>query len=297
MDTRNPGLVAVQAGDGTTCGAITWWALSGVVDMEDLMDAFDAEGLDRAFLPPLPEAATALGRAAAECADKRTLVRPLDRRGMWEIVTESVVEDEHQAPRLTHSFECRVELRPDKTALVVPEDHRFAKKILAAYGVFRGSLTSTDLSYWLSGMVNRVASAVALRERGGMYFVPKAHMETWRRVARTLRACSAHVVYEVPALKTDEAVEAILTAVRHDAELELKAMEEYMARPAEKISTRGLNAYARQCAEVRAKLEHYAALLGVALPDMAERAENLAGAINAAKLIERSTNQGGGAAG
>lgn len=289
MSTIEPGLVAVQAGDTTTCGAIVWWALGGVLDLEELMDAWDAEGLDRAIIPGLPTPETALYRAALECQDKRTLVRPLDRRGMWDIVSETVLEDTGGAPRTVHSTECRIEIRPDKSALVVPEDHRFADKVLHAYRVYARSLNSADISMWLTATLMPLIEAVGLRERGGMYFVPVTGMALLRRVARAFRACSRNLVYEVPALKTDDAVEAILTAVRAEAEHELGELEEYMARPAEKITTKGLNAGARRATAIRSKLERYASLLGVALPDMNQRAETLAGAIQAAKLIERTS--------
>jgi len=288
MTTQNPGLVTIEGMPSGACGAITWWALSGHLLLEDLADGYTAEGLSPKHLPGLPTPANALHRAALQVQDKRTLVRPLDRSGMWEVLTESIVKNEYGTPSCLHSFECRVELRPDGTGLVTPEDHIYAAKILGSYRVYRQALIAHDISVWLTGEVHRL-QGVPLRDRGGLYFLPADKMAEWQAIARVLRGCSSHLVYEVPALKTEQTVEAILSAVRKDAEDELKAMEEYMAREPDLISTKGLNSHARTASAVRAKLEHYAKLLGAALPDLTDRLETLTGAIGAARLIEQST--------
>lgn len=285
--TLDVGVVAVEEG-AAGCGGMTWWSLSGSVGLEDLAEAWEAEGFHPDLLPTQPSPEAALHRAAADQAGKRMLCRPL-KRGMWELRCEIVVDDGAAAPTLSHLFECRVELRPDGTPLVTPADHVLAKPILHAFNVYRTVLTADDLSVWLSTMARR-ERGIPLRERGGVYFIPGGeHVARWRKLARALRAASAHRVYEVPALRTDNAVEAILTALRHDAEEQLKVVADYLDQGPEGVSTRGLNAYGRKAEEVRAKLDYYAGLLGVALPDLRARTVDLAGALTAAKLLAKAS--------
>ncbi len=280
------GFVSMKGIDGLgLAGAICFWSLSGTMSLEDLQDSWAAEELDPKFLPVIASPANALGRAVAVAADKRTLVRPL-KQGLWEIITETIVETD-DGPRTGHTHECRVELVAG-TPSVTPAEHRLAAGILRGFAFHRTRLTHMDVSAWLSVTVARMADSVGLRDRGGVYFVPADRVDLWRRVTRAVEAASANRIFEVPAVKTDGAVEAILASVRRDAEFELQELETYMAGD---VSTKGLNSMDRRASATRAKIAHYAALLGATLPDLNQRLETLTGAVVASRLLVKDAVQ------
>jgi hypothetical protein len=123
--------------------------------------------------------------------------------------------------------------------------------------------------------------AVGLRDRGGVYFVPRDVLPTWRKIARVLADETGHKVFEIPAVKTDEAVEAILTAVRQHVRARFAEAEEYLQG---KLSNKGLNALERTLDETRDYVQHYVDLLGQALPELAEKLESIKGALVAARI-------------
>jgi len=167
----------------------------------------------------------------------------------------------------------------------MPEDQDLADAILASARAQEGVLTAMDVSSWLLWVLRHHVQAVSLRERGGFYFVPRDRLPVWRQVVAVVRACSGHRLFEIPAMRTEEAVEAILTAIRDEAAERMAEMEAYLAG---EVSTRGLNSWERRLGELQEKLAHYAELLGVALPDLDAKAITLKGAVQAARIVAAS---------
>lgn len=85
--TRND-VVAVV--DGTAqAGILTWWELSGLVDVEVLRLAWQAAGLDITLVPEDVAPKSALRRAVETLAEQRKLVRPLAGREGYSLVEET----------------------------------------------------------------------------------------------------------------------------------------------------------------------------------------------------------------
>lgn len=292
------GLIAVPDALGDVAGIIVWWELTGFVGYDDLAEAAELHGVAEAELPELPGCSTALMRAAAASTiDKRQLLRPLKKRGSWEIVQETVVErgldNEEGKPttreRTSHESLVVGWVDRDLNGQLLPYVEAqndagdvIARRILACYPGFKHALSTSDVSAWLIYLAEKRCSGVGLRARGGFYFIPRDCVDYWRAVVTTVRACSGHQLMEIPAMRTEEAVEAILGAVRKEAELAFSELETYLE--AGVISTRGANAYTRQMQDVRAKVQRYADLLGVAQVDLLDRAEQLAGVLQSAHL-------------
>lgn len=287
----NQSFVITPGLDRDSAGLITWWELTGLVDLEDLRDTWVAEGLPEALLPKPPSLTLALIRAAQDaCETKRHLVRPLKSRGHWELTMETVVGDA-SGERLEHRALVQGFARKDgdvETPVVRVMDPdagpRYRDRILGRTEFYRHALTPTDVSTWLlEVLATPMFHAIGLRARGGFYFIPRGDaVRNWETVGRVLHAVSAHRVSQIPALQTSEAVEAILTAVRREAEGEMRDLETYLAG---ETSTRGLNAAARRATAVQEKLGRYVTLLGAELPDLDQRGQALIGAVTAAKLM------------
>lgn len=286
-------LIVVPQQLASVAGALIWWELSGHVDHLDLADEWAARGLDPKLLPEPPRLDTALARAAGAAmpSNVRMLLRPLKRRGAWEVVKESVVEGDEATGRtehLKHDFEIQGWIRTETGGAQVPElnptTHPLAPAILSGFDIFQKVLATDDVSAWLLNVLLRNQQTVSLRRRGGFYLVPADKVESWRNMSAAVAACSNHTFSELPVMRTDEAVAEILRALRKEAVEAMVEMETYLKGD---VSTKGLNAAEINAGLVLGKVKHYADLLGVDLPDLIGRAEQITGAVTAARLARK----------
>lgn len=260
------GIVAVTE-SMETAGAIVWWRLSGSTDGYALRKAWDEAGLPEELVPELPSAEKALRRAVMEQRERRRLVRPLEGTKGWAIVDESATGED-----LDYSIAIRVTVNKIGHADVEPAGATGADEIKVAYNRHLEQLAQTDISTWLVGLAARVR-AVALRDTGGVYFIPREQLALWRLMAGALSAASDHRVFEVPALKSDEAVEAVLDAVAREAEAAAQVMEEELEK--ESLGERALRTRTERCGAIEEKLQTYEKLLGTSLDALHDRLESL----------------------
>ena len=287
----NEDIVAVDSKYAEAAGAIVWWDLSGTVDAMDFEDAWFDLGGDETRVAKVPAIDVTIQRAArAACRDPRLLVRPL-RNFAWDVQAENVQSDDAGNEGLKYETAVRIRVTKDegvKSAAVTSADeangyfNSLRDSILAESAKFRAILTPDDISSWLLWVLRDEVQAVSLRRRGGFYFVPQDRIPYWKMVKATLAQVSDHSLSEIPAMRAEDTVAAVLGAVRAEAEDVFKELDEYLG--GEKLSTRGLNSVERRANEVQAKVAKYAELMGQALPDLEQRAVTLKGAAVAARL-------------
>jgi hypothetical protein len=258
-------LVAVTDEKVEAAGAITYWRLSGHVDAVVLQAAWEDAGLDPKWLTAGPGVETCLRRAMQELAGPHRLVRPL--KGSGYALVDEVADEE----TLSYGTTLKAKLKGESVE-VTPPSHDLAQAVLDGYAVQRMALTTEDISSWLTRLIKRVG-AVPLRDTGGVYFVPRTHLDTWRTIGRVLRTAGANVVYEIPALRSDEAVEAILDALQTEAEREAKALESELEKG--ELTSRALKGRASKTEQMLAKIQSYEGLLGQSLDVLKKRVEDL----------------------
>ncbi len=273
--SNNTVIAGGQAGDliavssalaGELAGASTWWQLSGVVDAKVIRAAGVAAGIDVGDMPADTTPKTAIRRACVDQTSKRLMARSLSS-GAWAMVRE--VERPGamgKASDLDHQvvLTCRVD-NAGRTLLFsgLEEYAALRYSIEQAYKTHLDQIDATDLSGWLVYTADRIR-AVALRDRGGVYFIPRAALDTWRKVAGVLRTCVAGCdVYELPTLRSDEAVRSIVAAVTREAESMSAELRAKMQDG--ELGARALHARQKDCDTLCQKLEEYENLLGTSL--------------------------------
>lgn len=266
-------------------GAVTYWRLFGDVDLDKLGAAWKAAGLDLAKLPPPPSIEVAFGRAVRERQDGRRLVRPLESRHAWAIVDEHVDDGKLSYTTLAHiRFEhsmpvfMRVDVTPDTYAHIVAtvnESFNRQKRIVA----------TTDISAWLVDTAKRLV-AVALRDTGGIYFVPKSGVPEWETVTRTLEKATGHRVFRIPALPNADAVAAIIDAVEQETVALVDEVFEALTAEDEKdkIGARAIKSRTSKLTAGLAKLAQYEQLLSLQLPELRDKIESAQAALATAAL-------------
>ena len=287
QQTENPGVVAVtdDMAIHLDFGAIVWWRLGGQLPLDKLEEAWDEAGQDSALLPKNPSPVESMTRAVRSLQSRRQLARPLGGRKGWALVTENPTQDDD----LEYETVAKVFLDGDKH-LQIQADPELTCKVQDAYNYCRTTLAATDVSLWLSSKLIGYVKAIKLRDTGGIYFIPRQHMAIFRKWAGLLRGVSDHVIYEVPALQSDEAVEAIMAALMVEADGEITAMETEL--DTEDLGKRAIRTRETKCEALRAKLETYAELLGVSMEATNDRLEAVQATLVEATLVNEGDSDG-----
>lgn len=260
----------------TQAGGVVYWRMAGDVDPSALQEEWEARNLDTAHLPTPPGPDAALRRALAEFQARRVLVRPLAHKGQWTLVEEHIVDD----GTLRHAQTCTAKLDALGRLRVEPEGD-LSNRIFDEYVRHLTVLTPQDISAWVIDQVERLG-AVSLRDRGGVYFVPRSGLTEWNQIVAALRACSDHRFYQIPAMPTEDVVTAVLDAVREEAEQAAAAIEAEVANG--DLKSRALTTRADRCTAVAQKIATYEALLGTKMEDLRRRFDDLQASIAVASL-------------
>lgn len=262
-------------------GVIVWWRLSGDVYDEELRAEWEARELDPKLLPSPPGKPTALSRAMADQATARgadrVLARPMADRGSKALVVEHASGEE-----LAYHVALRATVNGSGDPTFEPADHQAIPEILTSYARHLAALTADDVGGWLVKLV-AYCDGVRLRDTGGVYFMPEARREEWRRMVTAIHAASGHRINGIPALRAEDAVASILDAISEEAR---RIAADMQTEIDEGLTKRKARNRIERCEQTEAKIARYEALLGVKVEGLRERLEGLRAALAVAALDE-----------
>lgn len=133
----------------------------------------------------------------------------------------------------------------------------FKDTLVERFAYFRDNFTARDLANWLPRRIVAL-DGIAVRDNGGVYFIPRDSRVAWERLVNTLRAVSAHKVFGVPVLPVEDTAYALLDAV----EREVKEWTAATILELPDLKDRGRAARLAQMAKLKAKLTKYEGLFG-----------------------------------
>ncbi len=262
-----------------SAGTISYWRLSGQLNLYRLIGYWPQMGLDPKALPKPPGPAVALGRAVRMEAGPRMLVRPLKDGAIWAIVEETVTSP----TSLGHRTLCIVGFRDEPVFVrehATPTEYEaMVARIRANFDRQKGELAPEDISAWMVRLAKKL-NAVPLRDTGGIYFIPRKEADLWRRVATVVEAVSSHSIFQIPAMRNDEAIRAITDAITQEADAAVSTIAEELTT----LGDRALKHRREACDALLAKIAEYDSLLGVQL-QCRERVEGLQASIAMALLV------------
>lgn len=288
----NTGVIAVTE-EMETAGAIVYCRVSGAIHLAELHNAWVQAGLDESLLPAGRTEESALKRAMQELPKgMRKLIRPLDGFTGFALVNEEASGEDLEYDVMLRA---RVVYTPpapgtdDPTVCeckVDPADHEFADGIRAGFERHLNALTNNKISAWVWGRLAPACDAVSLRDTGGIYFIPNTHLDEWRKMVETVNTVSDVSFFGIPAMKSEDAVAAILDAISQEAKGVIERIEEELGFTGEeRLGERALATRETKLYAVRAKVRSYEALLGQALPDLQAKLDDLDADVTAATLI------------
>lgn len=275
---KSSDIVALDVTNGA--GALVYWRLDGNLDPAELALPWARAGLDEKFLPATPAPSTALSRAMRELSARRSMVRPLDQRGAHALVHERAEGDE-----LTYSVALRSHLDPAGRPVFDPADHPLAGRLRVDYEYQLTVCSSEDVASWLVRLARRL-DGLALRDTGGFYYLPPDRIEEWAKATRALRAVSSHQTFMIPAMRSVDAVSAILDALENEAQAEAETMESELLAGinGKSLGERALTGRVARCESMERKVSRYEGLLGTKLDALRGRLESLRANLAAAAL-------------
>lgn len=253
---------------GNAAGAIVFWRMYGTTPQASLAAALP-EGLKG---PQTPDAPTCLRRAVTDLrSDEFDLVRPIARRGDFAFLREA--RPEEGRVEITQVGRAYLEGETMYTSGLEAET---SMELGRLYSEHYRTLSSEDVSSWLIGLM-RTLGGVRLRESGGIYFIPRTAMATWDAVTQALHETTDHVLHQIPALKTEEAADAIMDALTREVRVSVEELEKEL----DSLGKRALANRGKAVDGLARKVSQYEELLGRSLEGVnaiLDRAEATIGA-------------------
>lgn len=287
-------IIAVEAGE-SAAGAVVFWRLSGDVNTLALRVAVENKGLADALKPAYVGEETALRRALkaleADADGVSILIRSLGQRGRW-----AVVQEWKDGPTLCHRVVLHADLSGDQPRFTAPNGgyagfEAYQLKVRVAFDEQLSKLSPIDVSAWLSRVIVPALDAVALRDTGGFYFVPKAKLELYHAVCEALGACSKHTVFNIPAMHSTDAADAVLAAIEEECATAIVEVETFLAENTD-IQDRSRRIRQDKLHEVGSKLTRYENLFGKRLSRIGARLGAVRNQLAGISIVAEAVAQG-----
>jgi hypothetical protein len=263
-------------------GAIVWWRLSGGLQGDKLYDAWDEAGFDVQVIPENPAPPTALRRAMNDQKQARRLVRPLEGRKGYAVVNESAKADDLDYDISVRASVSVIGMLTVESDYDGSDTQRLIAEVEASYKRHCHELSTQDISSWLSCIVIPKVDGVSLRDTGGMYFIPHDKLAEYSAMVDAVAGVSGHSFFKVPALRSADAVDAILDAVTQEAAAEASKFEADLE--AGNLGERALSNRVESVEAAEAKVARYEKLLGAAMPELSKRLEQLRANLTVASM-------------
>jgi len=269
------------------CGRITMWSLNGDVTVEALTKALEIVE-SKALPPEAPSALVALNRAVETVAKA---MGHLDKhhlgRGEWAIVGKGETEKglDGVQRKLVYDIECTAKIVREGDTERLEIAGKGEDQIRAAYDIAKATLAPADIGTWLCDKLTQLG-ALALRDRGGVYFVPQPQVWKWDRIIAALKKCSKHVVNIIPAMRSQDAVDAILTSLTADTRAECDKIVADIGDG--ELGTKALATREKTAADLLARVSQYEELLGTKLDALRAVLDETKNAVAVAALATAS---------
>lgn len=286
-----PKMIALLGDAPDEAGAIVFWNSSNACTRPALAGAWVDAGLDGNLLPPDKSPEVALREAVDDVCTRRRFRRKAPGGGGWVVVNESetaTVLDWRAGATCTLDKVGRLTVAfPSDPGARSPEEDALAADLHASYDRHLWELDGATITGWLVNLA-RSLNAVALKDTGGVYFVPREGLLRWRTMAAVIQAVTGSATQEIATVLVEQHAEriiaAIVSAVEREAGAEAEAMLNELADPEAELGKRALATRAKKLGELRAKVASYGALLGQSMDTLGGRLEQLQAALLSATL-------------
>lgn len=276
--------IAIQGFDeASITGAMIFWRLSSGARHQRLVSELKANGVAPALHPAPPSPTAVLSRVLNDLyAGRNCLIRPVGKKaGGYAVMPRR--DDAGGRPEFKTDWSVEISVGANKAVdLSFSDDTPDAEiqRVQDAVSVGLLTLGDSEMSSWMSQVVKHL-QAVSMRESGGVYFIPAAHVETWRAVNKSVRAkCPGMQLYEIPVVRTEQAIEAVLESLTDSIAKEVALVSaqsddlDKKRNDGTKIQQRSIDGMKTKLMELTNKVKRYEGVLGVGLEKLQEQVES-----------------------
>lgn len=259
------GIIAVPDLAKNAAGSITWWTIDSKTQLDKMLGVWLAHGFaEEDFIRP-PTDRRALRRALRHFETAHVLVRKAPEGG-FAVVEETFRGNTPEYEVLFHAW------LDDDGPMVDVVNSEIEDRLDILFHREKNRVGLNEMSPWLIRYAYR-HHAISLRANGGVYFIPKDMVRVWTRMATALHEGSGCHVYQIPALQSQSAVEAVLGAFSREVEADVGELDRILRD--EQLGARALRTKAQDCENQLKKIEYYEKLLGVSLDKLRTSFEEL----------------------
>jgi len=269
-------------------GAVTFWR-TAESEYEALKSALHAAGFG--FLTPevsTPKRSLKLAIREVCGQSGTTMIRPLEQSYGYTIVDEERHEWSND-----YSNERSFVLDIDSGTLTMsPQDNpELMQSVAEAYVRNLSHVPPIALSNIMVKAVDAM-NGVALRDRGGVYWLPQDSVRKWKQLAAAVEKASvkedATTIYMMHTQADDECLRAVKDGIIHEMGIELEKITE--AIDSGKLGKRALKSKEKAAVGLRDKLTGYETILGETLNTVRQSIEVAETRAAEAALVAASKN-------
>ena len=254
-------------------GGVVFWSLGGGTDWQTLFDGLTSAGFQKecADRVTIPEA---LKSALLDLyGQKRVLVRPLPSGNGYAVVDESA------SSLKTLEYNARVVAKwplavRNVSAQDIVVEQGSSDDRLRIYDAVQGQLDIAPHNKVAASLVAIVAAlgGVPLKPNGGIYWIPERAMSRWASaVSAVERAGAGNQVFTARTAMDDDAIRAVVSAVRTEIGTEIAALAEQALTGGD--GKRSMSSRQAKAERLLARVTDYEQLLGVTLQELKDGIE------------------------
>jgi hypothetical protein len=263
-------------------GAVVFFSTKDGTDRPKLKQSLATMGLEK-FCPEERTTLSALKVALQELyGSPKTLIRPLDtneREGFC------VIEEERGAEGNSYSTTMCAYLENDQV-LYIGLDHGVTVSERTALA--KQNLPAISVSNMLVKLIEDLGGT-ALREAGGIYWLPENKLTSWGQISRIVEKCGPNTVYVLQHLKDENAIRAVRDAIVREAESESRQIEREINES--EVGERYLQSRVDRAIKISQKIAKYEELLGVGLEAIKENLSRVEDAAAKAVLLASAVKE------
>ena len=258
-------------------GGVVFWSLSETTDAKSLEAGLRAIGLDRFTAEPnTPNGAVKI--ALTKTYGQRGVKIDALPSGDGYVVTHLKGDNQNGVNTLDYEVAFSVEYSTDKSTLIFrspktgmvvqPNGHVNAQAI---YSHEMSTTASHKVARCLKRIIGHL-NGIALRDKGGLYWLPQSKMATFGDVARVVENAGSNSVYTVRTAHDTESVRAICAALTNEVNFELGLVNADIMNPEKK--KRAKKTSQARAVNLRAQVAEYESILGTALDSLKDKCDD-----------------------
>lgn len=272
-------------------GGVVFWSLSGGTDWQKLFDGCTAAGFQKECADRISFSEAAKAALVDLYQNKRVLVRPLPNSTGYAVV------DETSSALKTLEYNARIVCRwpisgkPGQTTMTVTGLAVDAQEDAIIRQAIDNQMDVAPHSKVASTLVEiiKTLGGVPLKPNGGVYWIPERAMVRWAdAVAAIEKAGPGNQVFTARTAMDDDAIRAVVSAIRADIGTEVQALAEQAQNGGD--NKRSLASRQSKAEALLARVTDYEQLLGVTLQELKDGIEAATSFVVSAAAVQMAAD-------